>query len=165
MDEPCHRVARDQPQQPEQRQHPTNPRKHIFSLALYLTCAAGWRSHAPAGFEPALQLPLDKDLFWLLRRELDALDGLDHVKRNEVIHNEPSIQLLLSQAGSGSLATTMTPWIDLVNALQTVFKAVELTSPAPSNPVLLIAATIAFFNASILSEWFVFILLSVYARL
>ena len=69
---------------------------------------------------------------------------------------EPSIQLLLSQAGSGSLATTMMPWMDLVSALRTVFKAVELTSPAPFKPVPLMAATIAFFNASILSECFVF---------
>jgi len=67
--------------------------------------------------------------------------------------SEPSIQLLLSQAGSGSLATTMTPWMDLVNALRTVFKAVELASPAPFKPVPLIAATIAFFNVSIFREF------------
>src|SRR5207247_44534 len=67
--------------------------------------------------------------------------------------SEPSIQLLLSQAGSDSLATTMTPWMDLVNALRTVFKVVELTSPAPFKPVPLIAATIAFFNVSIFPEF------------
>ena len=55
-------------------------------------------------------------------------------------------QLLLSQAGSGSFATTLTPWMVLVNALRTVVKAVEL-SPAP-----LIAATIAFFSVSIFPE-------------
>jgi len=60
---------------------------------------------------------------------------------------------LLSQAGSGSLATTMTPWMDLVIAFRTVFKAVELTSPAPFKPVPLIAATIAFFNVSIFPEF------------
>src|SRR6266853_1997380 len=67
--------------------------------------------------------------------------------------SEPSIQLLLSQAGSGSLATTMTPRMDLVIALRTVFKAVELTSPAPFKAVPLIAATIAFFNVSIFAEF------------
>src|SRR6266705_1127200 len=67
--------------------------------------------------------------------------------------SEPSIQLLLSQAASGSLATTMTPWMDLVIALRTVFKAVELASPAPFKPVPLIAATIAFFNVSIFGEF------------
>src|SRR5438876_9279897 len=47
----------------------------------------------------------------------------------------------------------MTPWMDLVNALRTVFKAVELTSPAPFKAVPLIAATIAFFNVSIFPEF------------
>src|SRR5439155_24500466 len=50
----------------------------------------------------------------------------------------------------------MTPWMDLVIAFRTVFKAVELTSPASFKPVPLIAAMIAFFNVSIFPEWFGF---------
>src|SRR6266478_1654407 len=49
--------------------------------------------------------------------------------------------------------------MDLVIAFRTVFKAVELTSPASFKPVPLIAAMIAFFNGSIFPEfpeWFGF---------
>jgi len=47
----------------------------------------------------------------------------------------------------------MAPWTDSVDALRTVFKAVELAFPAPFKPVPLIAARIEFFNVSIFSEF------------
>src|SRR5882672_3955179 len=40
--------------------------------------------HAPAGLEPTLKSPLDKDLVRFFRRDLDALSRLGHVSRNEV---------------------------------------------------------------------------------
>ncbi|SPE50852.1 hypothetical protein SBV1_1220049 [Verrucomicrobia bacterium] len=45
-------------------------------------------------------MPLDMDLRWFFRRDLEALDGLDYVKRDEVIHNEPSLDSLSTDASA-----------------------------------------------------------------
>lgn len=57
--------------------------------------------------------------------------------RQRTSREQPLVQLLLRQAAPGSFATTLTPWMVLVNALRTVFKA---------------AATIAFVTVSIIPE-------------
>jgi hypothetical protein len=48
---------------------------YVLLLTICLGFTSGWLSHAPAGFEPAFQVPLDEELLWFLRHDPGALDA------------------------------------------------------------------------------------------